>query len=113
MNKVILHNNTVVETFKWKDKDDNFHNPQDMHTRHIFFTLRMIWNHIAPHEMRIEPYKRYRFGKFYTAEYIKESIKVLYAELRTRNDLTPYFKKCLEIIRIHANALCGRKLIDE
>jgi hypothetical protein len=33
--------------FMWKDDDDVFHDPERMETRHIFFTLRMIWNHSA------------------------------------------------------------------
>jgi len=91
----------VTPSFKWKDRQDNFYYPKHMETRHIFFTLLMIWNHVAPKEMQIEPFKRYTFGSFYTNEYMADAVKSLSAELKTRDDLTPYFIKCLKIIEGH------------
>ncbi len=85
----------IKHKYMWRDKHCDFHDPKEMETRHVFFTLRMIWNHHAPLEARIEPYKRYRFDPFYTNEYLSQSIKVLMTELATRKDIVPYFSKNL------------------
>lgn len=90
-------------SFRWKDRDDVFHNPECMETRHIFFTLRMIWNHSAPKEMVIKPYKKYVFDDYYTKDYMIEAVKHLSYELSKRSDLSPYFVKCLLIIKNHLN----------
>lgn len=104
--------NTPALNWQWKDTNDNFHHPRDMETRHVFFTLRMIWNHVVPKEMQIEPFKRYRFSSFYTQEYMEEAVRVLSAELSTRNDLTPYYKKCIQIIVGHLNIWKGQGQIN-
>lgn len=103
----ILHKQDLIESFKWKDKKGNFHSPKDMSTQHLFFTFRMIWNHTAPEDMRIEPYQRYSFDDFYTAEYIADAIRAISSELSKREDLKPYFKKCLDIIKGHLNIYFG------
>lgn len=85
----------MTRKFMWRDTQHNFHRPQDMETRHLFMTLRMIWNHTAPYEYRIEPYRRYSFGPFYSTEYMQQAVISLSAELATREDLEPYWQKCL------------------
>ena len=97
--------------FKWKDQRNNCHAPTDMETRHIFFTLRMIWNHAVPKDMQIKPFKRYRFTSFYTNEYIVKAIRALTAELFKRDDLTPYFKKNLAIIQGHLLSQRAQKAV--
>jgi hypothetical protein len=63
----------------------------------------MIWNHSVPQDMRIIPYQPYKFGKFYTVEYMAQAVIHLNAELKTRRDLKPewikglvHIRKCLE-----------------
>lgn len=85
----------LAKQFMWKDRENQFHLIHEMDTKHLFFTLRMIWNHYTPIQMRIEPYKKYKIGTFYSKEYISDAIKHITRELGTRNDLTPYFIKCL------------------
>jgi len=92
----LTKNDKLKHKYMWRDKEGNFHDPTKMETRHVFFTLRMIWNHHAPLEARIEPYKRYRFFSFYTTEYLSQSIKVLMTELKTRKDIAPYWRKNLD-----------------
>lgn len=77
------------EAFKWRDKKGVFHTPKSMETRHLFYTLRMIWNHSMLDTMRIEPYTRYTFNSFYTPAYMKEAIQHVGTELFKRNDLLP------------------------
>jgi len=72
-------------TFRWKDKQDNFHNPHNMETRHLFFTVRMICNHSMP--MKLRPYNEYRFDRFYTKEYMERTIRILIPILVEREDI--------------------------
>ena len=85
----------VKPPFEWRDQKGVFHKVTEMETRHLFFTLRMVWNHSAPDDLKIEPFKRYRFGDFYTPEYIVAAVRSISLELGTREDLTPYFRKNL------------------
>jgi hypothetical protein len=61
--------------------------PKEMATRHLFYTLRMIWNHSMPEEARIEPYRRYLFGRRHNPEYLKVAIIAIGMELAERDDL--------------------------
>jgi hypothetical protein len=100
-----------IEGFMWRDRQGTFHKPENMTTQHVFFTLRMIWNHSAPLGMRIKPYKQYNFGSFYTKDYMITAVYALAEELSTRTDLQPYFIKCLNIICGHINP--QRRIIDD
>jgi len=111
-NLQIVNNDYLCKNFQWLDREGVYHYPKDMETKHIFFTLRMIWNHSAPEYMRIEPYKRYSFGSFYTPTYIKTTVVNLCEELSKRTDLQPYFVKCLNIIKSHLNNFLKEKLIE-
>ena len=79
----------AIANFRWRDRHGNWFNPREMETRHVFYTLRMIWNHSAPEHLKLKPYNRYRFGKPYTTEYMRLAVRALLAELRTRMDLAP------------------------
>jgi len=94
-----------VQDFMWKDRKGNFHNPKDMKTSHVFFALRMIWNNIVDRKMQIQPVRIYNFGSFYTSEYMTQAVKVLLKELSTRNDLEPYFVRCLGTMQEHTSSL--------
>lgn len=88
----------VAVNFKWRDRKGGFHDVAEMKTSHLFFTVRMVWNHSAPESLRITPFKQYDFGSFYTDEYIVEAVRVIASELSGRNDLTDYFKSCLKFM---------------
>lgn len=76
------------KAWEWRDKDGYFHEVSVMETSHLFFTLRMIWNHSMPEEVKLKPYKHYSFTAFYTKEYMKEAIFNIGAELFKRTDLS-------------------------
>jgi len=80
--------NQVVQAFKWRQKGGEFIYPSKMKTRHLFHTLRMIWNHKMPECAKITPYNQYEFSAYYTDEYLKKSIFHLSQELGKRNDMT-------------------------
>lgn len=83
---------TPTEIFKWRDSHGKYRRVDQMVTRHLFFTLRMIWNHPMPEEARSPFYNHYRFPAIYTAEYMKDAIRFICRELFTRTDLEPDWK---------------------
>ena len=97
----------LAKPFLWKTQDGDRHLISDMSTKHLFFTIRMVWNHSRPLEDRIEPYRRYYFSRYYTEKYIQDAVRFMLFELSSRNDMTPYFMKCL----IHMKSCCKRKEI--
>jgi len=90
-----------AQQFLWRDRNGQVHTVATMATRHLFFTLRMIWNHSAPPGLRIAPYQHYRFSAFYSAAYMKAAVKAIALELSGRADLQPYFSQCLAFMRAH------------
>ena len=99
----VIEKNMPVGSFLWRDRRWNLTPVKDMTTQHLFFTLRMVWNHSAPQAYRIEPYKRYHFGTFYTNKYIRDATRSIALELSTRADLTPYFISCLKKMQSYFN----------
>lgn len=80
----------VATTFKWCDRTGVVHEPKAMATRHLFYTLRMIWNHTMPAPAHTPGgFTLYAFGPHYTVPYLKEAIKHLAGELATRDDIQP------------------------
>lgn len=88
----------VKKRFQWRDREGNWHYPENMSTKHLFFTLRMIWNHSVTDEFQIEPFRRYNFGATYTQQYMAEAVTNICKELSKRNDLTNYYRYCLGLI---------------
>lgn len=76
-----------VAEFAWRTQNNTMISPAAMTTQHLYYTLRMIWNHAVPEEYKLHPYKVYSFGGFYTKEYILSAIKELMKELCKRKDL--------------------------
>lgn len=80
----------LQKSFKWRTQNQVYIAPEDMQTRHLFYTLRMIYNHSMPPSFRLLPYKEYYFDKsIYTKSYITQAIRSLAYELATRKDITP------------------------
>ena len=92
----IVSSNQVQEPcFLWKDRHNQYHNPRTMYTRHLYFTLCMIWNHSVPYKYRTYDFIQYEFGPFYTTEYMAKAVINIAYELAQRNDLTPQWKDTL------------------
>lgn len=92
-----------ISDFKWKDSTNKFHTPSSMETRHLFYTLRMIWNHTMPEEAKLKPYKKYYFGSFYTEKYLLEAIIHIYSELCTRKDISLKWEAELQKMYLYIN----------
>ena len=86
---------TPARGFKWRDRHGEMHAPQDMETRHLFYTLRMIWNHTMPEAARL-PGNLYALSPQYTQAYMLEAIRALGNELANRDDLTAEWSSQLQ-----------------
>lgn len=72
--------------FLWRDQTGQAWPPELMETRHLFYSLRMIWNHRMPEDAKLQPYKRYALNR--SDSYLKDAILALSKELSTRKDIT-------------------------
>ena len=86
--------------FKWRTKNGKFITPSEMTTSHLFFTLRMIWNHTMPEDAKLRPYTHYSFGVRYPREYMIDAIRALTIELAARNDIDKF--ACLKELNMMA-----------
>ena len=72
--------------FRWRTDKGEMLYPTDMETSHLFYTVRLIWNNIAPTSDRIVFISSRRFSaELYTEEYLSEALQVLSAELFIRD----------------------------
>lgn len=81
-------------TFKWRDRCGREHFLKDMSTTHLFYTLRMIWNHSMPADAQVGiDIKRYSFPPFYTHTYMMQACTLIFEELSTRTNLPVHLRK--------------------
>ena len=85
----------VATPFFWRDRHGYRHVPARMETRHLFYTLRMIWNSTMPANARL-PGNVYSFGPTYTKDYMLNAIAAIATELDMREDLTPDWEQQLQ-----------------
>ena len=73
--------------FMWEDGQGKFHAPAQMSTHHLFHTIKMLWNHIVPFELRLIPFKQYSLKPpRFNDKYCRTAVAELYKELMSRND---------------------------
>lgn len=77
----------LKEMFKWKPNGAEEIAVSEMETRHLWFTLKMIWNHTMPEQHKFHPYKKYAFGPRYTTEYMLEAVSEILKVLKDRKDI--------------------------
>lgn len=98
----------VAKSFMWRMQGGERIYPKNMTTHHLFYTLKMIWNHTVPEHKQIKPFKQYNINwSFYTPEYLANAIRVLSAELGTRENIELYLHP-LSIIQKHMEAIDGK-----
>ena len=93
--------NRSIAKWEWRDTKGQFHKLATMETRHLFYTLRMIWNHTMPESVKLRPYQHYCFSPFYTAEYMQQAILHIGRELLQRSDLRPSWQADLAHMEKH------------
>jgi hypothetical protein len=100
--------------FKWQDRTGGMHAPERMETRHVFFTLRMIWNHSAPERLKLKPFRRYTsFGAHYSPDYMHRAVRALIAEASRRDDLRPEWAAELRWMVERAAEFTTTRMIEE
>lgn len=71
--------------FVWLTHDGERKLPQQMATPHLFYALRMIWNHSVPEFFRIPGTTRYPDVPHWSKEYRLQAIDILEQELLSRD----------------------------
>jgi hypothetical protein len=89
----------LVHGWRWRDRNGRWFYPKDMETRHVFHTIKMIWNNFMPAHMAFRDARHYYFGPTYTMQYLKEALINLWPELEKRNNLTGEMIRQIEIMR--------------
>jgi len=87
--------------FQWRARTGEMFSPCDMETRHLFFTVLMIWNHSCPPEQRIWKTQKYYFTEFYTPKYMLTALVNLLVELSIRGDIDKRFEQALDKMWAH------------
>lgn len=87
--------NEIAPPFLWRDRHGEHHLPAHMETRHLFYTLRMIWNNTMPASARL-PGNLYSFGPTYTREYMLGAIVAIVPELAARKNMAFEWKRQLQ-----------------
>jgi len=82
MNELEQRQNIVA--FTWKTQDGELLSPPEMKTTHLFYSLRMIWNHSMPEEYHL-PGGRYNIKWVENKIMAKTAIMALSIELATRD----------------------------
>lgn len=97
----------LIPGWRWHTAREGLLPPAEMETRHLFNTLRMIWNNFMPPSMRVGAVRLYRFDpRTHPRRYLGEAILQIGRELFTRPDITPGMQIQLEqmaaFLRRHA-----------
>lgn len=84
----------VARGWRWRTAKEGDVLPAEMETRHVFYTLRMIWNNTVPEHMEVgvDPIY-YRWGPRHPRSYLLEAVRHLGRELSTRQDMTPEWQR--------------------
>lgn len=72
--------------FVWWTHDNEAMSPEDMATPHIFYALRMVWNHSVPLTLKVGDGPNYPDVRRWCVEYRKAAIETLSNELAQRDD---------------------------
>ena len=87
----------ISETKKvWITAKGNPVEIEHMETRHLFFAVRMLWNHAVPDEFKLLPYRKYHPRSIGEKRYAV--LRDLLLELKERTDLTQPMKQDLSFM---------------
>lgn len=77
-----------MSNVKWKTSNGQSTKVTDMETKHLFYTIRLLWNTYMPEPLALGTQKvSYFTVELYTYTYLKEVIQAMYKELGIRQDL--------------------------
>jgi len=72
--------------FVWYTHTGEAMDPEDMATPHVFYALRMVWNHSVPRVMKVGDGPNYPDVRRWCESYRKAAINTLASELSQRDD---------------------------
>lgn len=90
----IARRNELAEPYKWKCNDGRRLTVQEMETKHLFNTIKMIWNHCCPANLQLTPFKQWNLN--IEPNYAKHGVQLMLEELATRKDIKPYMLDSLK-----------------
>ena len=79
----------IAERFIWTTQTGQELAPADMRTSHLFYSLRMIFNHTAPAHLQIPGCKHYAEVDRWPRAYRRQAVAAFVAELARRKDTLP------------------------
>lgn len=100
----------IAAGWQWRSKDGRFTRPEDMETRHLFHTLRMIWNNTMLAAMRVGNVRLYHFGPHYTTTYLADAVCYIGNELLARPDMTPEQRAQIDQMARHIWSAAGMRI---
>lgn len=83
---------------RWVTQDGEVMKFSSMKTSHLFFSIRMIYNHSVPWGYQVSHSKQYDMQNF-SPKQRRESLTYLITELSKRKDLEEWMKKQIQIMR--------------
>lgn len=78
--------------FVWQTNDGHFLPPKDMKTPHVFYTLRMLFNHSVPPAFRVGEFKRRKHVDEWPLAYRVQASNAMQDELSTREDVEDWMR---------------------
>lgn len=90
-------------TINWIKSDGTKYPVKDMETRHLFYTIRLVWNSFMPRPLSVGTYKAVLFRvDIYTPDYWKSTLPGMYDELCSRTDIPARYQEQLATMQMPA-----------
>lgn len=93
--------------FIWITRKGEVQYVDEMATPHIFYALRMLFNHAVPPAFRIGDFKRYPELEEWSNDYKLDAQKAFLTELKLRDDLESELQYELDDMFLNADALAN------
>lgn len=90
------------DTFRWRTNDGDILTPAQMDTSHLFNSLRMVFNHTVPEDLRLVPYREWKMNSDGASRL--RSLEVFMSELKGRDDVTEGQRAQIAHMRKHLPA---------
>jgi ribosome-associated toxin RatA of RatAB toxin-antitoxin module len=111
MNDLTIQNKELAKPFMWRMSNNRgMIAIRAMATRHLFNTLRMVWNMTMPSDATMSTIHYSGFGPEYTADYLKQAMREMYPELLSRDDVTPAMLETLQAMRDYLAKHCKLRI---
>lgn len=83
----------------WKTQDGERIPVAQMRTSHLFYTVRMIFNHTVPRTYEIAGCKRYSDVRTWRVDFRRQAVAAMLSELAQRTDIQHWMKDQLLTMR--------------